>query len=65
MQTPSTSTGQRDPLTRTRKPLSPINAAQRAGYKLDAVQDSASPQARPAAPANTPAHPHSAGAQPH
>lgn len=65
MQTPSTSTSQRDPLTRTRKPLSPINAAQRAGYQLDAAQHSASPQARPATPAHTPGHSHSTGAQPH
>ncbi|WP_342132414.1 hypothetical protein [Hydrogenophaga sp. OTU3427] len=65
MQTPSTSTGQRDPLTRTRKTLSPINAAQRAGYKLDAVPVAGAAQATPTVPGHAPAGRPSTPTQPH
>ncbi len=63
MQTPSTSTGQRDPLTRTRKPLSPINAAQRAGYGLDTTQTTVT--AQPTAQTASARGPASAAAKAH
>jgi hypothetical protein len=63
MQHPSTYAGPRTTTQRARRAISPINAAQRAGYGLDAVPGTVTPP--PAAQAASAKGPASTGAKAH